>query len=199
MGGIESGQEIEIKLKLASAGEGRAKLMAAGFLEWQPRDLEQNSLFDDGEGRLKARGELVRVRHYGGKVVLTYKRKGGERVGTLAGSLHKFRPELETEVADAEPLIAVLRAVGLTPVLRYEKYRTVFRREAEEGLAMLDETPIGVYLELEGEPDWIDRLAGEMGFPVEEYVTASYLTLYDQYCLSKGRKSADMVFEETGV
>jgi adenylate cyclase class 2 len=197
MRGIEGGQEIEIKLRLSAAGDGRAKLIKAGFTEREPRSLERNTLYDDGERHLKTRGELIRIRHYGGKVILTYKRKGGERAGTVSGSLHKYRPEMETEVADAEPLIAALGAAGLTPVLRYEKYRSVFSRPGESGSAMLDETPIGVYLELEGEPEWIDRMAIELGFHASEYVTSSYLSLHEQHCLKNGQTPTDMVFEET--
>ena len=199
MSGIDGSQEIEIKLRLPSAEAGRSKLSAAGFVERHARCLEHNTLFDDAERRLRARGELVRIRHYGGKVLLTYKKRGGDRLGTIDGSLHKYRPEIETEVGNAEALIAVLLSAGLTPVRRYEKYRTVFEREGEQGLALLDETPIGVYLELEGEPEWIDQMARELGFGVEQYVTASYLSLNEQYCLNNGTKATDMVFEETST
>jgi hypothetical protein len=47
------------------------------------------------------------------------------------------------------------------------------------GLAMLDETPIGDFLELEGPPEWIAE---------SNYIKVSYVTLY----LSKRRdKGAD--------
>ena len=194
---MDRGREIEIKLPLESAAEGRAKLIAAGFGERHERCLERNTLFDDGERSLRQRGDLVRVRLYGEKVVLTYKQRGQEEAGTIAGSLHKHRPEQETEVGAEGPLVAVLGAAGLEPVLRYEKYRTVFNRPGESGLAMLDETPIGVYLELEGQPEWIDRVAGELGFGVGQYVTQSYLSLHQQFCLNNGVDAAEMLFDET--
>ena len=194
MGGTESGQEIEIKLRVSSAEAGRAMLEAAGFLVRHERSLERNTLYDDGERSLRARGDLVRVRSYGDKVILTYKRKGGEQAGTVSGSLHKYRPEQETEVGEAEPLIAVLTAAGLMPVLRYEKYRTIYSRDGAAGLATLDETPIGVFLELEGEPAWIDEMAALLGFGAQEYVTLSYLSLHEQQCIQKGLPVSDMVF-----
>lgn len=192
----DGGQEIEIKLRLSSAANGRERLLKAGFTERHERCLERNTLFDDEQQRLRQRGEIVRLRQYGGKVVLTHKKKGGERAGSVEGSRHKYRPELETEVTHAEALISVLQAAGLSPILRYEKYRTIFAREGERGMALLDETPIGIFLELEGEPDWIDSAAHELGFGVQEYVTSSYLTLHEQLCLQNGRTVTDMLFEE---
>lgn len=190
----EGAPEIEIKLRLVSAGDGRAKLTAAGFVEKSPRCLERNTLYDDAGQSLRQRGELVRVRHYGEQVVLTFKRRGGEVPGSVAGSLHKHRPELETIVEHEAPLIAVLQAAGLRPVLRYEKYRTVFAREGEPGLALLDETPIGPFLELEGPPEWIDRCAAAMGFGVADYLTQSYLSLNQEECRKRGMETSDMVF-----
>jgi adenylate cyclase class 2 len=59
---------------------------------------------------------------------------------------------------------------------------------------MLDETPIGWYMELEGAPRWIDRTARELGFSEDDYITASYGALYQQWSPSRGVKPADMVF-----
>ena len=59
-------------------------------------------------------------------------------------------------------------------MFRYEKYRTEFRQPRRAGVAMLDETPVGVYLELEGTPHWIDRTARRLGFQESDYITASY-------------------------
>lgn len=194
MSAADGAPEIEIKLRIASAGDGRAKLQAAGFGERSPRCFERNTLYDDDQRSLRGRGELVRVRLYGGQVLLTLKRRGGEVAGSVAGSLLKQRPELETEVAEEGPLVAVLEAAGLHPVLRYEKYRTVFGRDGEAGLALLDETPIGPFLELEGEAEWIDRVAAELGFTVGDYLTQSYLSLYAEDCRQRGVTAADMLF-----
>ncbi|MBN8730570.1 MAG: class IV adenylate cyclase [Acidobacteria bacterium] len=188
--------EIEIKLRLASAGDGLKKLAAAGFVEQSARCLERNTIYDDERQGLRRRGELVRVRHYGEQVVLTFKGRGGEVAGSVAGSLHKHRPEMETVVAHEAPLVAVLHAAGLRPVLRYEKYRTVFVRDGEPGLALLDETPIGPFLELEGPPEWIDRCAAAMGFHVADYLTQSYLSLNQEDCLRRGVAVSDMVFSK---
>lgn len=107
--------------------------------------------------------------------ILTYK-------GTAAAGKYKDREELEVEVSDPHRLTEMLARLDFVPTFRYEKYRTEYRRRGEVGVATLDETPIGVYLELEGAPGWIDRNARRLGFAESDYSTASYGGLYADYC-----------------
>ena len=72
----------------------------------------------------------------------------------------------------------MLSRLDFIPTFRYEKFRTEYHRAGETGVATLDETPIGVYLELEGAPAWIDRSARRLGFAESDYSTASYYGLY---------------------
>ena len=57
-----------------------------------------------------------------------------------------------------------------------------------------DETPVGTYVELEGSPAWIDRLAARMGFEESDYITASYARLYLDWCRTQRVKPDNMVF-----
>ena len=107
---------------------------------------------------------------------------------------HKTREELELEISSAGTMGTIIERLGLRPVFRYEKYRAEFRRPGSAGTVTLDETPIGWYLELEGAPRWIDRTARELGFSEEDYITASYGALYQQWRPLHGVKPADMVF-----
>jgi adenylate cyclase class 2 len=85
-----------------------------------------------------------------------------------------------------------LRAIGLRPSFRYEKYRSTFRLA---GLHLdLDETPVGVFLELEGAPRSIDRVARSLGFVPREYINGTYWDLYAADCRRRGRKPANMLF-----
>jgi len=54
---------------------------------------------------------------------------------------------------------------------------------------MVDETPIGNFLEIEGDPAGIDAVAARLGFARSDYITDSYHRLF----LLSGR-SGDMVF-----
>lgn len=185
------GNETEIKLRVESVGEALRRLAAAGFRELRARGFETNLLLDTAESSLRAKGEVLRLREFGGEAILTYKGRAA------VGGRHKSREELETRVADGAALLAVFERLGYRPGYRYEKYRTEFAREGEAagGVATVDETPIGVFVELEGPPEWIDGMAEVMGFGEDEYVTDSYATLYRRYCEAEGRPvGTGMVF-----
>ncbi|MGD0499535.1 MAG: class IV adenylate cyclase [Bryobacteraceae bacterium] len=180
------GRETEIKLAAPDAAAGRALLRRAGFRVSKRRVLETNTVFDTADRALARSACLLRVRAAGRRATLTFK-------GPPEVSKHKSREELELEIAGARAMTAIVQRLGFQPVFRYEKYRTEYRRAG--GLATLDETPIGVYLELEGAPAWIDRTARQMGFTEDQYITASYAGLYFESRRRLGTEPGDMVFE----
>ncbi len=187
-----SNQEVEIKLRIGSAGQGRELLATAGFDILTPRHFESNVLYDTPAGRLREQGQILRVRQVGEtNPVLTY--KGPGRV-----SKHKVREEIELSISAAEPFVEILDRLGLAPICRYEKYRTEYQRAGEPGLATLDETPIGDFLELEGPPDWIDSTAKELGFSEPDYILFSYGRLYLQTAEANSSLPPHMVFPNTG-
>jgi adenylate cyclase class 2 len=183
-------RETEIKLPLASAGQGRRLLRRAGFRVHRRRVHEQNVVFDTPDQALRSRGELLRLRNSGGRTILTFKGRATIRT-------HKSRVELETVVADSEMMRAILLSLGLKPHFWYEKYRTEYWLEGSPGLATLDETPIGVFLELEGEPAWIDQAAESMGFAKTSYITYSYGSLYASFRERHGGNPSRMAFQST--
>jgi adenylate cyclase, class 2 len=180
-------REVEIKLALRDAKTGRALLRAAGYRASVRRVLEQNAVYDFPDGRLRAAGSLLRLRTAGKLATLTFK-------GPPAGGRHKSREEIESTVSDAAPLAAIFAGIGLQLVFRYEKYRTEYRA-GSKGIAMLDETPIGVYLELEGSPSWIDDAACELGFSEADYITASYAKLFFEWKARSNSPAEHMIFE----
>jgi adenylate cyclase class 2 len=182
------GRETEIKLAVADAAAGRATLRRAGFRVSRRKVFETNTVFDWPQRTLRAAGALLRVRRAGRVATLTYKGPPEE------GSKHKSREEIEVQVPDAGAIAAIVERLGFEPVFRYEKYRTEYRQPAGGGMAMLDETPIGVYLELEGAARWIDRTARQLGFAEGQYITASYAALYFSARLRAGPTPGHMTF-----
>jgi adenylate cyclase class 2 len=176
-----SGVETEVKLRVASAEAARAALVRAGAELRSPRAFEDNVLYDDGSGSLRASGSVLRLRESAGECLLTY--KGPKRV--VEGA--KSRDEHETRVASAAEMRAILAAAGYRPVFRYQKYRETW---AWGGAAVVvDETPIGCFFEIEGELAAIHATAAALGYGVNDYVSESYATLF----LATGR-TGDMVF-----
>ena len=180
-------REVEIKLLLASAEQGRGLLRRAGFRVLRRRVFECNTVFDTPEGRLRARGLLLRLRHVGRRSLMTFK-------GVAAEGKYKSRQEIETVIPDSVTFEAILDGLGFVPVFRYQKYRTEYAGADNRGVVTLDETPIGVYLELEGMPGWIDRTARLLGFAEEYYITYSYGDIYTSFCRRKAIRPKDMVF-----
>jgi adenylate cyclase class 2 len=182
--------EIEIKLPLRSADQGRRLLRQAGFRVIRRRHHEKNIVFDHPKGYFRARGILLRLRMVGKQATLTYKKP-------LVSKKHKAQLETESPVRNPQVLSETLESLGLQAVFRYEKFRTVFQDQSKAGLALLDETPIGVFVELEGPPDWIDRTAGRLGFEERDYITKSYGELF-QESRGKGTSGTHMVFPRPG-
>lgn len=179
-----SNREVEIKLFLTDSAEGRRRLKRAGFGIAKRRAFEQNTLFDNGAQDLRQTGILLRLRTCGPRHILTLK-------GPAEPGRHKTREELEVDVSDRATFEEILTRLGYRPVYRYEKYRSEYRQPDSGGSAMLDETPVGVFLELEGPPEWIDRTAGTLGFAEADYITLSYAELHRRVT---GGETGDMVF-----
>ena len=182
-------RETEIKLPVGSAAAGRRLLRKAGFRAAGRRCFEDNVVFDTPQTALRRAGCLLRLRTVRRRSVLTFK-------GPAAPGRHKSRDEIETPVADASALQAILQRLGFSPVFRYQKYRTEFAMPGQEGLATLDETPIGCFIEVEGSPAWIDRAAAALGFTETDYITASYGRLYLDFCARQGVPPGHMLFPQ---
>lgn len=203
-------QEIEVKLRVKDPAALRRRL-ARLKLRLAPagRVHEHNTLFDTPQGGLAKHGQLLRIRQEAlpGKpagardAILTYKgpavpAAGQHRPGE---SRYKIREELEAAVPDPEGLRLILERLGLRGWFQYEKYRSSYRPPAILAWAVglqveLDETPIGVFLELEGPPEAIDRAAALLGYSTSDYITESYLKLYLDHCRKQGVPAGDMLF-----
>jgi adenylate cyclase class 2 len=183
-------RETEIKLPVGNVPATRRKLGRLGFRAATPRLFERNLLFDTPDQILRRSGRILRLRSKGRDWWLTYKAR------PLEATRHKTREEVEIQTAEGPELAVILGRLGFQPSFEYQKYRTEYRRPGAKGHVLLDETPIGNYLELEGPPGWIDRTAGELGYRAEEYILESYGAMYLAWCASRGLEPSHMVFPE---
>jgi adenylate cyclase class 2 len=181
--------EIEIKLRLREElGQIRRTLTNLGFRVAKRRVFESNILFDNSKRTLRKHGKLVRVRRVGHHGLLTYK-------GPSQPSKYKKREEVEVELVDGANIEGIFAHIGYHPVFRYEKFRTEYSKPPASGKVLLDETPIGNFLELEGSPRWIDATARLLGFSSADYINRSYGYLYLAYCRERRITPKDMVFK----
>jgi adenylate cyclase, class 2 len=172
--------ETEIKLRVTDAIAVRKRIDQLGYTVKIPRTLESDQLYDRADQALRQSDQILRLRTRGSRSTLTYK-------GPAERAPHKSREELEVDISDGSTFVRILEALGYQPTFRYQKFRTTFASSlasgGQSGLITLDETPIGEFLELEGEADWIDKTAVRLEFSANDYVTASYAALYRDYCL----------------
>ena len=187
--------ETEIKFRVADPDALSAQLAAAGLHLVTPRSFETNTLYDTPDRALRAKTEILRIRNYAGQWLLTHKRIPDSGIGE---DKHKHRVETETYLSDGQALADVFASIGLVPAFRYEKWRTEWEDPHLDPPAhcVLDETPLGIFAELEGPADWIDRLTHILGVPPETQLTLSYGRLFEQWKEQTGSSAQDLTFAE---
>jgi adenylate cyclase class 2 len=162
--------ETEIKLRMDDAERARDAVRALGARLVRERHFEDNLLVDDAAGSLAAAGKALRLRRVAGAAVLTFK---GPRQGSAA---MKSRPEIEASIPEPDTFEAILGGLGYRKVFRYQKYRETYAWKDVE--IVVDETPVGTFLEIEGEENAINAAAHALGRGPQDYLTASYATLF---------------------
>jgi adenylate cyclase class 2 len=174
--------ETEVKLRVADLGRLREALTGLGARLTRERHLEDNILFDDAHGSLARAGAVLRLRRTPGASVLTY--KGPRRIEEGI----KVREERQSLVEKPEEVHAILTALGYSPIFRYQKYRETWTHRDQE--ILLDETPVGTYVEIEGDPDGIRTVTADLDLDPGDFMTDSYVDLF----FAQGGQG-DMLFE----
>jgi adenylate cyclase class 2 len=178
--------EREIKLEFGSVEEARQRVLAAGCTPLLGRRLQEDSLLDTADDQFHRRRCVLRVRVENGKSRLTFK-------GPVQLSIMKVREEVETVVGDGEVLLRVFEELGLHVWFRYQKYREEFSHE--DVIVAVDETPVGVYVEIEGSEHGIADMAAALGRTSADYIVDSYHALFRKRRDALGLRGPDMVFD----
>ncbi len=183
--------EIEVKFRVHDVAALTHKLLSLGFTEQTPRTFEHNVLFDTPEHSLRAVRSILRVRRYGERWILTHKClpsnfDPSERL--------KHRDETETQVEDGEALCTVFERLGFARAFVYEKWRAEFADAT--GHCVIDETPIGVFAELEGPEAWIDQQSRSLGLAADDLLTLSYGRLFEAWKAETGSPASELTFGE---
>ena len=178
--------EQEIKLTFESAETARAAVLAIGATPLHGRRLQEDCLLDTTTDDLRRRRSALRVRQDGGRCLLTFK-------GPVQPATVKVREELETIVGDGTLLMKMLGELGFHVWFRYEKYREEFA--LDDCIIAIDETPVGVFVEIEGGDRGITAAAHLLGRGPGDYVLDSYRGLFVSYCEQHGIAPTDMLFD----
>src|SRR6185295_16036860 len=184
--------EIEVKL----TGSNLERLQGAGFelKQVRPRHFEDNWLLDSPDRRLLGEGAALRVRATGRGGLVTYKGVVHENTGSML----KIREEIESEIAEPERLVDLFERLGFHRTFRYQKFRTVYGLvvDGHELEVEFDETPIGDFLEIEGDGQTVLRVLKAAGLSESDIIRESYPELQAARCKQRGVPLEDLVFED---
>jgi adenylate cyclase class 2 len=177
--------EREVKLRFTSANAARSALGAAGAVPLRGRRLQSDVFLDTDSGDLRVRRCALRVRGEANCTYVTFK-------GPVQPARTKVREEIETLVEDGRLLLRIFGELGFRICFRAEKYREEFQLPGV--IVAIDETPIGTFVELEGDESSIDSAASALGRSLEDYVLDSYRSLFERDCVTRGVPVTDMLF-----
>jgi len=138
---------------------------------------------------LRASGCTLRVRTDGEAGAITFKGPV-DRTMTV-----KAREEIETTLGNAAIGERIVLALGFRLVFRAQKRREEYDLGAAH--VVIDETPMGVYVEVEADPDEIARVTVLLGRTTADYQLASYGALWRAWCDRTGANPDRMLLPGT--
>jgi len=189
--------ECELKARLnVPIEETRRRLTKAGWelvLEGEMSDR----LLDTPDGRLFSIDEVLRVRRISGaggavRTILTWKGPTRYENGL------KVRDELETVSEDATVMLALFERLGFSTVaMAIDRRITIY--ETDSVHVRIEQYPdMDTLIEIEGEPDAIERRIDDVGLPRSSWVPWRLQEFVDRYEARTGRV-ARLASEESGV
>lgn len=111
--------EIEVKVLDIDRPAVESTLLELGAVPG-PEQRFSAVFYDSPDGRLRAGGQLLRLRREGDRTLLTFKRRVSE-----AGA--KVREETEVAVGDFEACRRILNSLGLAESATVDKFRTSYQ------------------------------------------------------------------------
>lgn len=174
--------EIEKKYRLTLA-ERRALEKRMRELGYKPKpvEFEENTIYRGGKLRFAKRA--LRLRRVNGQAIMTHK----ERIPTKSATKHQN--ENETRVSDPDALHEILKSLGFSPALVYEKRRTRWR--VGKAKVVIDELPFGLFMEIEASEKEIARVEKLIGAQSLEAVSATYPSMTAKF----GKKSRQGIIQ----
>lgn len=179
--------ENEVKIRVENSSEIERKLQSAGGILTGVRTYERNVRYEDADKTLTPAGRVLRLRE-DKRVRLAYKEP---RPSNAPGIM--CRTELEVTVNDFETADMLLQKLGFHPAWIYEKYRTTYTLNECE--IMLDEMPYGSFIEIEGEPEEIERMIALLGLNGAKRIIESYSEIFFRLKDQLGLTFGDLTFE----
>ncbi len=177
--------EIEVKFYLSSPDSIRDHLLSLDAT-CLGRFFETNICFENKEKTFKRQNILLRLRK-DNKARLTFKSPPDDLDKDF-----KIHRELEVEVDDLQTCQAILENLGFHPEQIYEKWRETFTLHNTK--LLIDTTPCGVFLEIEGEKPTIPAMANRLELKWTERILLNYLEIFEFVRCKENLNFHDMTF-----
>jgi adenylate cyclase class 2 len=129
--------------------------------------------FQHRGGEMDERGATLRLRKIGDFSVLTYK----EKIRNATGAKQKV--EFETSVSDVDAMENIIERLGYRLTAVYEKRRKYWQLDDVE--VVLDELPFGLFMEIEGLIEAIEKAEKMLGLKEVEREPRGYPRLTIKY------------------
>jgi adenylate cyclase class 2 len=182
-----SSREIEAKFYIEDMEEVKARLQHLEARLIHERILETNIRFDLPDGSLRSEGRVLRLRQ-DTSARLTYKGASRTEQGVLD------RTEIEFIVEEFDKAKQFLEALGYQKLLTYEKYRSIYELDACQ--VMLDDLPIGHFVEIEGQRvEDIQHATVRLELDMGAAITKSYTSLFESARKALGLTFQDLSYE----
>ena len=180
-------QEIEVKFLLKDYSALMQKISALHLPCSQERIHEFNLRYDLPDGSLVAQKQVLRLRK-DTQARLAFKGPGAMEEDVL------LRKEVEVVVSDFDTTKRLLEALGYQVAMMYEKFRANYLLDS---LVMsVDETPLGLFVELEGEsPAQVRQASQTLGFNWDARINLSYSALLSLFNQNTGNSFRDLSFD----
>ncbi len=179
-------QEIEVKFLLKDYSALMQKISDLQLACSQERIHEFNLRYDSPDGSLVAKKQVLRLRK-DTQARLTFKGPGIMEQDVLT------RKEIEVEVSDFDATNRLLEALGYQVIMMYEKFRANYLMD--KLVLSVDETPLGLFIELEGEsPAQVRRAADALGVDWDARINLSYSALLNIFNQSTGHTFRDLSY-----
>ncbi len=163
--------EVEVKIEVKDFSEIEELLRRENFDKVGDWIFEDNYVFDYEDLKLKNEGKLLRVRKAGNEIIITYKRKIEDSIVK-----YKVREEKEVQVDDFNSIIEIFEGIGFKVFFRYQKYRKIYSKDNYH--ICLDRTPVGNFIEIEGDENFIKFYASKLGFKEDNFLKRTYYEIF---------------------
>ena len=167
-------KEIEVKILEIDPEAIKKKLQELGAEKVFAGEMTSFA-FDYPDGRIIAKGELLRLRQEGDKAVLCYKSDAA------TGLDYKVMEEIKTEVSDFNSMQKILEKAGLRKVRDYSKKRESYQIDnIRFEIDVYPGIPALVEVEAPTKQD-VEKGVGLLGFSMEDSCTLNTHELFKKY------------------